>query len=141
MEQNSKVSRSQEDYKTQISEEIEGRVTKKLPQEFSRTEIRILGALSRLDDFLINPLIHGHFGTALETSRNAQGIKQGRKEDDSQCDSHPEARIFNNQMTRISGREDGYDMVTGSHEEVTYCPEYIFKKSENEPLYQSTTIP
>ena len=53
---NSSVPRSQEDYITQVSEEIEGRVTKKLSQESSRTKNRILGALARLDDFLINPL-------------------------------------------------------------------------------------
>ena len=52
--QNSNVPRSQEDYITQVSEEIEGRVTKKLSQEFTRTENRILGALARLDDFLMN---------------------------------------------------------------------------------------
>ena len=62
--QNSNVPRSQEDYITQISEEIEGRVTKKLSQEFSGTENRILGALARLDDFLTNPLIQGYSGTA-----------------------------------------------------------------------------
>ena len=39
---NSNVPRSQEDYITQVSEEIEGRVTKKLSQEFSRTENRII---------------------------------------------------------------------------------------------------
>ena len=61
--QNSNVPRSQEDYITQVSEEIEGRVTKKLSQEFSRTENRILGALARLDDFLMNPLIQGYSGT------------------------------------------------------------------------------
>ena len=58
--QNLNVSRSQGDYYiTQVTEEIEGRVTK-LSQEISRTENRILGALSRLDDFLVNPLIQGH---------------------------------------------------------------------------------
>ena len=36
--QNSSVPKSQEDYITKVSEENEGRVTKKLPQEFSRTE-------------------------------------------------------------------------------------------------------
>ena len=36
--QNSSVPRSQEDYITQVFEEIEGRVTKKLSQEFSWTE-------------------------------------------------------------------------------------------------------
>ena len=40
------VPRSQEDYITQVSEEIEGRVTMKLSLEISRTESRIIGALS-----------------------------------------------------------------------------------------------
>ena len=52
--QNSDAPRSQEDYITQVSEEIEGRVTKRLSKEFSRTEDRILGALARLDNFLMN---------------------------------------------------------------------------------------
>ena len=56
MAQNSGAPRSQEDYITQVSEEIEGRVTKRLSKEFSRTDNRILGALARLDDFLMNPL-------------------------------------------------------------------------------------
>ena len=42
---NSNDPRLQEEYITQVSEEIEGRVTKKLSQQFSRTESRILGAL------------------------------------------------------------------------------------------------
>ena len=50
--------RVQEDYISQFSEEIESRVTKKLSQEFSETESRILGALSRLDEFLLNPIHH-----------------------------------------------------------------------------------
>ena len=61
--QNSSAPRSQEDYITQVSEEIEGRVTKRLSKEFSRTENRILGAPARLDDFLMNPLLPGHSGT------------------------------------------------------------------------------
>ena len=74
--------RSQEDYITQVSEEIEGRVTKEWSQEFSRAENRILGALSRLGDFFMNPLIQGHSGTAPETSRNAYGTSQGTNDDD-----------------------------------------------------------
>ena len=63
--------RSQEDYITQVSEEIEGRVTKRLSKEFSRTKNRILGALARLDDFLMKPQLQGHSGTTTEPSRNA----------------------------------------------------------------------
>ena len=111
MAQNSTASRSQEDYITQVSEEIEGRVTKKLSQEFSRTENRILGALARLDDFLMNPLLQGYSGITPETSRNVFSINQGTNEDDSQSDPHPEAGPL------TYGREDHRDMVTGVQRE------------------------
>ena len=109
--QNSNDPRSQKDYITQVSDKIEGRVTNKLPQEFSRTENRILGALARLDDFLMNPPIQGHSGTAPETSRNAFSTSQGTNEDDSKSDPHPEAGIFNNQTTQNSGPEDGHENI------------------------------
>ena len=109
--QNSNVPRSQEDYITQVSEEIEGRVTKKLSQRFSRTENRILGALARLDDFLMNPLLQGHSGTTPETSRKMFSINQGTNEDDSQSNPHPEAGLL------TSGREDRHDMATGFRRE------------------------
>ena len=111
--QNLNVPRSQEDYITQVSEEIEGRVTKKLSQEFSRTENRILGALARLDDFLMNPLLQGHSGTTPKTSRNMFSINHGTNEDDSQSNPHPEAGLL------ISGREDRHDMATGVQRECT----------------------
>ena len=101
--QNSNVPRSQE--------EIEGRVTKKLSQEFCWTENCILGALARLDDFLMNPLFHGHSGTAPETSRNALITNQGTNEDDSESDPHTEASIIHNQMTQNSAPEDGHDII------------------------------
>ena len=109
MAQNLNVPRSQEDYITEVSEEIEGEVTRKLSQEFSRTENCILGALARLDDFLMNPLIQGHCGTAPETSRNVFSISQRTNEEDSQSNPHPEAGLFNNQMTQNSGPEDDHD--------------------------------
>ena len=109
--QNSNVPRSQEDYITQVSEEIEGRVTKRLSKEFSRTKNRILGALARLNDFLMNPLLHGHSRTTAEASRNTLKTSQGTNEDDSQNDPHPEAGLFHSQMTQNSGAEDGHDMV------------------------------
>ena len=109
--QNSNVPRSQEDYISQVSEEIERRGTKKLSQEFSRTENRILGALARLNDFLMNPLLQGHSGNTPETSRNVFSINQGTNEDDSQSDPHPEAGLS------TSGREDRHDMATGVQRE------------------------
>ena len=109
--QNSDAPRSQEDYIPQVSEEIEGRVTKKLSKEFSRTENRILGALARLDDFLINPLLQGYSGTTPEASRNVFGINQGTNEDDSQSNPHPEAGL----LTFV--REDRHDMAKGVQRE------------------------
>ena len=46
-----------QDYISQVSEEIEGRVTKKLSKDFNRTDSRILGALSKLDELLLNPQV------------------------------------------------------------------------------------
>ena len=103
--QNLIVPRPQEDYLTQVSEDIEGRVTKKLSQEFSRTEKRILGALPRLDHLLMNPLIQCHSGTAPETSRNVFSTSQGTNEDDSQSDASPEEGIVHNQTEQSSGPE------------------------------------
>ena len=152
---NSNVPRSQEDYIIQVSENIEGRVTKKLSQEFSRTENRILGALARLDDLLMNPLLQGHSGTNPETSRNMFSIDQGTNEDDSQSNPHPEAGLL------TSGREDrhdmatgvqresatGQDMVTGVHEEVMYCSPITSSgkqktnRSTSQPEFRSKNTP
>ena len=114
--QNSSAPRLQEDYITQVSEEIEGRVTKRLSEEFSRTENRILGALARLDDFLMNPLLPGYSGATPEPTRSALGNNQGTNEDDSQNDPHPEAGLFHGQTTRNAGPRDAHDMVTGATE-------------------------
>ena len=145
--QNSDVPKSQEDYITQVSEEIEKRVTKRLSQEFSRTENCILGALARLDDFLMNPLLQGHSGTTPETSWNALSASQGTNECDSHNDPHPEAGIFHNQLTQNSGPEEGHDMVKGVHEEVTYCSPSTTsgKKKKNrstsQPQFRSEITP
>ena len=72
MAQHTNVRRSQNDYITEVSEEIEGRVTKKLSKEFSRTESRVLGALSRLDEFLLNPLIQGHSGSVTHKAQTME---------------------------------------------------------------------
>ena len=68
--QNSSAPGITEQYIAQVSEEIEGRITKKLSQEFSRTESRILGVLSKLDEFLLNPRVRIFSGTVPGTFRN-----------------------------------------------------------------------
>ena len=71
---NTSVPRINEEIITRVSEEIENRVTRKLYQEFNRTESRILGALSKLDGFLLNPQIRTHSGTQRLKTRNQMGI-------------------------------------------------------------------
>ena len=102
---NTSVPRINEEYITQLSEEIEGRVSKKLSQEFSRTESRILDALSKLDEFLLNQQIRMHSGTVPETFQNTNVDNQGTNEDDSMGHPHPEAGLFRSQTTQNSGQE------------------------------------
>ena len=104
---NTSVPRINEEYITQVSEEIEGRVTKKLAQEFSRTESHILDALSKLDELLLNQQITTHPGAVPETFRNTNVDNQATIEDDSQSDPHPEAGLFRSQTTQNSGPEVG----------------------------------
>ena len=66
---NLSVARMNKEIITEVSEEIEGKVIKKLSQEFSRTESRNLGNLSKLDDFLLKPQVRTLSGTVPGTSR------------------------------------------------------------------------
>ena len=101
--------RINEEFITQVSGEMEGRVTKKLSQEYSRTESRILGALTKLDEFLSNQQIHTHFETVPGTFRSTNVENQGTNEDDSHSDPHPEAVIFRGQTTQKLGPKDCRD--------------------------------
>ena len=66
-----------EEYISQVSEEKEGRFTKKLSQEFSRTESRFLGALSKLDEFPLKPQVRTCSGTVPGTSHEKRLRKLG----------------------------------------------------------------
>ena len=106
---NTSVPKINKEYITQVFEEVEGRVTRKLSQQFSRTESRILGALSKLDKFFLNPQIRTHSGTVPGTFRNTNVENQGTNEDDSLSDPHPEAGLFRSQTTQNSGPEVARD--------------------------------
>ena len=105
---NTSVPRINEDYLTQLSEEIEGRITKKLSREFSRIESRISDALPKLDEVLSNQQIQTHSKTIPGTFRNTNVENQGTNEDDSQSDPHPEGGLFRSQTTQNSGPEAGH---------------------------------
>ena len=98
-----------QDYISQVSEEIEGRVTKKLSKEFSRTESRILGALSKLDEFLLNPQVRTCSVAVPGTSRSSNVENQGTNEDRPSDDPGPEVEF----SSPHSGAETDPHMVTG----------------------------
>ena len=127
---NTSVPRINEEYITQVSEEIEGRVTKKLSQKFSRTESRILAALSKLNEFLLNQHIETHSRTVPGTFRNTNVENQGMNEDASQSDPHPEAGIFRGRTTQNSRPKDCRGMVTGVQGEIRYRPDIVTGGSE-----------
>ena len=144
---NTSVPRINEENISQVSEEIEGRVTKNLSPEFSRTELRILGALCELDEFLLNPQIRTHSGTVPGTFQNRNVENQKTNEGDSQSDPHPEAGIFCNQTTQNSGPEVGNGMVTGIQEEISYSSVRTSSgkqkkaRSTSQPQFRSENTP
>ena len=78
-----------------MSEEIEGSVTKKLSQEFSMIENRILGALFNLEDVLLNPQAQTQSRTFPNTFWNSNTENQEGDEDRSQNDPRPEVGTSN----------------------------------------------
>ena len=112
---NTSVPRIDKEYITQVFEEIEGRITKKLSQEFNRIESRISDALSKLDEFLSNQQIQTHSKTVPGTFRNTNVENQGTNEDDSQSDPHPEEGIFHGHTTQNAGPKECPDTNTFNH--------------------------
>ena len=100
-----------QDYISQVSEEIEGRVTKKLCKEFSKTESRILGVLSKLDEFLLNPQVRTCSVAVQGTSRNANSENRETHGDRSSDDPYPEVGFF----PHHSGQLKSPETETNSH--------------------------
>ena len=94
-----------EEYISQVSEEIEGRVTKKLSKEFSRTESRILGALFKLDEFLLNPQVRTCSVAVPGAIRNDDSESRESTEDRSVNDPCPEARFSFHHSDNLNGSE------------------------------------
>ena len=79
--QNTLCPRMAHENTSQVSEVIEGRVTKKLSKEFSRTGSRILGALSKLDEFLLNPQVRTCSVAVPRTIRNGDSVNEEHTKD------------------------------------------------------------
>ena len=110
-----------QDYISQVSEEIEGRVTKKLSKELSRTESRILGALSKPDEFLLNPQVRTCSVAVHGTSRNANPENRETHGDRSSNDPYPEVGYF----PHHSGQLNSPVLETNSHKVTETYPHTI----------------
>ena len=109
-----------EEYIAQVSEEIQGCVTKKLSQQFSRTKFHTLGALFKLDEILLSPQVRTFSGTFLGTLRNADVENQEPSGYRSQDDPHPEVEFS---ACRASKLTDS-DRDEASHRHNTRGPKY-----------------
>ena len=94
-----------QDYISQVSEEIEGRGTKKLSREFSKTEPRILGALSKLDELLVNPQVRTCSVAVQRTSRKANSENRETHGDRSSDDPCPEVGYFPHHSGQLNSPE------------------------------------
>ena len=123
------VSRNQEVYLTQVSEEIQGTVIRKLSKEFTRTESHIFGTLSKPVEFVPIPRVRVHSKHVPETSRNSNGGKQETNKDCSWNDSHRNVGVPLSQSSRKFNPNETSYMVTRVYEGISYCS---FRTSSSE---------
>ena len=91
-----------EEFITRVSEEIEGRVTENFFQKFCRTESRILGALSNLDEFLLKPQVRTCYVVVPGTSRNHNSENRETTGDRSVNDPCPKVVFFACRITNLN---------------------------------------
>ena len=115
-------------YISQVSEEIEGRVTKKLSNEFNKTESRILGALSRLDEFLLNPQVRTCSVAVQGTTGNANSVNRGTHRDLSSTDPYPEVGYFPHHSGQLNSPETEANshMVTENYPHTHRFPIFLW---------------
>ena len=132
-----------QEYISHVSEEIEGRVTKKLSKEFNTTESRILGALSTLDEFLLNPQVRT-CSVFQGASRNANSENREIHGDRSSNDPYPEGVYFLHHSGQFNSSEadmvtETYlHMLTGATEEVCHNPHTMTATQEEIPYCSLT---
>ena len=132
-----------------VSEMIDGRVTKKLSKEFSRTESRILGALTKLDEFLLSHRVRPCSVVVLGTSRNSVSENREPTGDRSLNDPCPEVVCSSHHSGNLNGSEleKSHHMVTGAQEEIPYCSTGISSveqkkaRSTSQPQFCSENTP
>ena len=126
-----------QEFISQVSEDIEGRVTEKLSKEFSRTESRILGAQSKPDKFLLSPQARNCSAPVPGTSWNSNSENRDSTGVRSLDDTCPEVSFSYNHSVNLNSSEvEEYPHIvtgapdetrnrphtgTGIQEEIPYC--------------------
>ena len=124
-----------QDYISQVSEEIEGRVTKKLSKEFNKTESRILGALSKLDELFLKPQVRT-CSVFQGASRNVNSESREIHGDRSSTGPYPEGGYFPHHSGQLNSSEadmvtEPYPrMVTGVTGEIRHYPHMVTGATE-----------
>ena len=120
------------DYISQVSEEIEGRVTMKLSKIFSETESSILGALSNLDEFFLNPQVRTCSVAVPGVSRNTNLENRENTGDRFSDDPYPEVGFFSHHSGQLNSPETETNphMVTGVVEIVRRNPHMMTATQE-----------
>ena len=138
-----------QDYISQVSGEIEGRVTKKFTQKISKTDSRTLGDLSKLDKFLLNPQVRTCSVADQGKSRNANSESRKTQGDRSSDDPYPEVGYFRHHSGQLNSpeaetnshmvTENDRHMVTGVPEEISHNPHMMTATQEEIPYCSLTT--
>ena len=134
-----------EEYITQVIKEIHGRVTTKRSLEFSRTQSRILGALTKLNEFFLKPEVRTCSVAVPGRSRNCNSENRERTGDRSLDDLCPEALFSTCHTTNQidSEPEETQHMVTGVQQEIPYYSPGILSgkqkkaRSTSQPQFRS----
>ena len=116
-------------YISQVSEEMEGRVTKKFSKELSRTESRILGALSKLDELFLNPQVRTCSVAVQGTSRNNNSGNRETTGNRSSDYPYPEVGYFSNHSGHLNSPEAENDPHSSKFKRITNLNLRIFLKN------------
>ena len=93
-----------QNYISQVSDEIEGRVSRKLSNEFSRTESGIFGTLSEPDEFLLNPQVRTFSVAVSGTTGNNISEKRETTGDRSSDNPCPTVGYFFNTLVILTAQ-------------------------------------
>ena len=112
-----------QDYVSQVSEKIEGRVTKELSKDFNERESQISGALFKLDDFVQNPHVQTCSVAVPQTSRQNDSENRQTTGDRFLADSCPEMVFSAYHSSNLNDweQEESHHMVTRDQEVLPFC--------------------